>query len=159
MIQVVKEHVVPCPQCIEKRCGLAAENSDDLFLVKKTENSIAEFRAGAFQIAEFVDYRPLGSGLNGAGYRSDAEPKEAFCTKLSAGKFGTAKDLGGWQDPILAVSPVRLSVNSTRSRGNACVVNPGNGPKSEKYGSARISLSSVLFPIPRLPVMTKCRFL
>ena len=78
MIQVVKEHVVPCPQCIEKRCGLAAENSDDLFLVKKTENSIAEFRAGAFQIAEFVDYRPLGSGLNGAGYRSDAEPKEAI---------------------------------------------------------------------------------
>ena len=78
MIQVVNEHVVPCPQCIEKRCGLAAENSDDLFLVKKTENSIAEFRAGAFQIAEFVDYRPLGSGLNGAGYRSDAEPKEAI---------------------------------------------------------------------------------
>ena len=31
-----------------------------------------------FQIAEFVDYRPLGSGLNGAGYRSDAEPKEAI---------------------------------------------------------------------------------
>ena len=88
MIQVVKEHVVPCPQCIEKRCGLAAENSDDLFLVKKTENSIAEFRAGAFQIAEFVDYRPLGSGLNGAGYRSDAEPTRqaeisdaVFCLK------------------------------------------------------------------------------
>lgn len=59
MIQVMHEHVVPCPQCVEKRCGLAAENSDDLFLVKKPENSIAEFRAGAFQIAEFVDYRPL----------------------------------------------------------------------------------------------------
>ena len=35
---------------------------------------------------------------------------------------------------------------------------PGNGSGPEKYGKARISLKSVLFPLPLRPVMIRWRF-